>query len=474
MRQVMIATDNLPFAASLRGCIRFLSLVACWLLLANTSLAQSTQSDPGAQKPGSENAAPGDGGISAATPKPGTTVATAPQGGGDQAKAELAKPAASQATKTSKADAATALLKAQIAHEEAREKAAQIQKPLLEPNAIEKYDRVKFLSMMRSGIPTPADRKIFDASLRYRVLEMAEGGNFRKAGSLRVQLLRTLKSCGSKVLGGVAKKKFRQETMAKVVVHCESMLDNQLTVRLNAVLLIGQLDLEPGAANKKPVPYLESYKALLKIVQDPNQLPSIKLAAVRGLQRILKLGGVAIAVQDTIGNALVAIAVKGNPAFPWLDTAICETMAEVKTANNARLQGLLKIMADTKREFRVRSKVAYALGRTGWNPPDADKIASEVVELLKQICVEYNKNPRNTTLISDAYFCYLAYHRDAGANINVKTGLLARNPTVKVKESFEKLVVPTTNLLFNNPGRPLSPRLIEAQTKWLKANGPAK
>jgi hypothetical protein len=450
VRQV-IATQDRTFAA-IAGRVRQVCFVACCLSLTSLSATVWGQDEAGQSRPSGSSQSPS---VSTAqsTPKPAS---------------------AGQANKVNpgQADASDSksLLQLQQKLEKRRDEVMQIRKPLLEAGAEDSYNRIKFKSMLRSGIDSAADRKIFNASLRYRVLQMADAEAYRNAAALRFKLLRDLNTCGSKVQGAVAKRKFRQETMAKVVGHCESMFDNQLIVRINAIRLISYLDIESGASSRLPVPYLDSYVSLLKVVNDPTQLPSVKLSAVRGLQRILQLGSVAGTIQDTIADDLIKIAVIGNPAFPWLDETICRTIAEVKTAKETRVQALLTIMADGKRAWRVRSAVAFALGRTGWNPKMADLLAYRVTQLLHQISASYNRNPYNSLMTTFAFDTYLAYHHDKGENKDEKIGLLKRQPTGNVKQSFEKVVVPTLNHMLNAPGKKIPAAIMDTTAAWLQEN----
>ena len=465
VRQV-IANRDCTFAAIIAFAQKAGTAGLCLTLLVLTAGTLQAQidpnSDPGATKSGA-GTAPTNGGAqppaASSTSQPEKAMANDP---------EAKKTMAGKKAMADNPEAKRLMMEIDL--EKRREAAMQIRKPLLEPNAIERYNRGRFLSIMRSGFQAAGDKKVFDESLRYRVLEMAEEGNFRNAGDLRIRLLRDLRTCGSQINGPNAKKKFSQETMGKVVALAVTMLDNQLTVRINAAHLIGRLDLESGAVKKQPVPYVAGYETLLEVVKNKKQLPSVKIAAVSGLQRILHYGSVANVVQDGIGDELMKEAVKGNPAFPWLDEKICAAMAEVKTTKDARVKGLVNIMGDSTRQWRVRSAAAYAIGRTGWPPKDADMLAYQVTQLMHQMTVAYNKNPRNTNLILYSFRCYLAYHHDTGEDKNEKIGFLKRAATAKVQQSFQRLVAPTVNEMINRPGNRVSAKMIDAQSKWLKEN----
>ncbi|MDA1015348.1 MAG: hypothetical protein O3A00_12970, partial [Planctomycetota bacterium] len=82
---------------------------------------------------------------------------------------------------------------------------------------------------------------------------------------------------------------FRDSVMQIVTDHCVALLNNNFYVRLNALYLLARLEVVESNRSKKIVgiPYAGAFPVLLGVIKDPEQHKSLKIAALKGLKRIL-------------------------------------------------------------------------------------------------------------------------------------------------------------------------------------------
>ena len=135
---------------------------------------------------------------------------------------------------------------------------------------------------------------------------------------IRKRVLDTLRTYANKPSSAAAREYF----LKKLTEHCEELLDNNLHVRLNAVLLLGQISLNDGnlARGLEPPAYAGAYPVLLQVVQDPKQHEAIRVLAALALTRICRTAlnpDLTDKRRGEIAVAVAAVLAKNNTHW-WL------------------------------------------------------------------------------------------------------------------------------------------------------------
>lgn len=148
--------------------------------------------------------------------------------------------------------------------------------------------------------------------------------------------------------------------------------DFDLTVRVNAMLLIGELNLEdtsrPGAT---PTPLTAAVPILVKAVRDPALADPVRIAALVGLVRHATLSIASEQVSaDVAAAALELTKSKSAPGrsaagSSWMRARAIEILGLQGSvgANNVVAETLADILADTAARVPVRKAAAEAVGK---------------------------------------------------------------------------------------------------------------
>lgn len=279
----------------------------------------------------------------------------------------------------------------------------------------------------------------------------------------------------------------REYFLKSLTDRLAEILDNHFLVRLNAVLLLGQLQSDNGNPQKgiEPTPYVGAYVVLLKVIKDEKQHIVIKIVAVRGLTRICR-GGFADPNDKRRSEIAIALApelVKKTTHW-WYQMALAESLGAagvVYDPSNKQspviLQVLAEAMADKNRHWQVRTEAARAIG---YLPLDGNlnfaPVAYEMVNLGYQMSLAYNAKPGRDAWSNYYLNLYLAF-KAPNANLKIaggkrKPGLLEALPSSKeVKEAYEQVVLMTAHVL-NGAGKQFSADQLKAVTSWQQSHVP--
>ena len=265
-------------------------------------------------------------------------------------------------------------------------------------------------------------------------------------------------------------------------------LDNNFVVRLNAVLLLGQLQSDNGNPQKgiEPTPYVGAYAVLLKVIKDEKQHVAIKIHAVRGLTRICR-GALADPNDKRRAEIAVALApeLSKKTTHWWYQMVLVEALGTAGVTydpNNKQnpviLQALAEVVADKNRHLQVRTDAARAIG---YLPLDGNvnfaPVAYELVNLGYHMSLAYNAKPTREAWSNYFLSLYLAF-KAPNANLKIaggkrKPGLLEALPNSKeVKDAYEQVVLMTAHVL-NSSGKQFSADQLKAITGWQQSHVPA-
>lgn len=196
-----------------------------------------------------------------------------------------------------------------------------------------------------------------------------------------------------------------------IIKHATSLLDGNFHVRLQAAILIGELNLSPevplGVKTKPAVACIDGLPTLLDVIQTPeggvDQPEPVRILATLGAGRLLKEGRHTLKINskmpaDAARRFLTQLEGNGSDWYHQrLIEAIIQTgLANVPNAQNQQepviVEALARILADPGRSLRLRSRAVYLLGRTPMPAGiQAAPIAYATVKLTKQVADELNQ-----------------------------------------------------------------------------------
>ncbi len=380
----------------------------------------------------------------------------------------------------------------------------RISKPLLtaaeEREYLRSADGRGFASALRTGKRSRSADQMIRKGVRYRLYKMTMKKNQGALHKIREELLRDLKGAGLLEKKLEAKVSFREFVVQEVTARAEELLDNNFHVRLQAVIVLAQLNLlEEDRRNKQPaVAFTPAAEVLLKVVVDKDQPQAMKIQAVKGLKRIALLGRPDNDLKFRIADNLVEQLTDENLHY-WYQMRLAEALGAIdlflhrNTQTPFIVDALSKVVVDRKRHWIVRCQAARSLGRAHLVPQgtggraggkvNVRLIAYQIADLGRQMADGYNKNPR-AFYWKDCYFkLYLAFQPLDDGEKRRHAGLLMRMEQIKdprfaadkqlVKDAYQAVVLPLARdvLKPNAPAR-LPKEMLNEIDEWLLKKKP--
>ena len=372
-----------------------------------------------------------------------------------------------------------------------------LDKPLLPADAGAEFRKLqlKYYKALRQG--DLGQRELIVAGVKFRVLRMADKAERNNLEKRRQDVARDLKQCARLNSNEAARRTFREFYLSEIQKRCEELLDNNAYVRFNAALIISEnLNLTDENVRRKipAVPFQPVLTPLLAIMVDKTQPTMVKLAALRGLNRLLRFGSLKVEQKAQIATSLVAELATGDNIIDYQSRLIA-TLPLIDlpriSVNGAQrpiiIQGLTEVLVDNRRPWNVRSEAAMALGRaTMDNQIRVDFIANRIVDLARQMTIAFQQNAKQSNQ-SDWARCflrvYLAFKAVNAAEAAQSAGLLlktAKGPLQAKKAAvaaafavIHPLAAHVTPAFTQNEPIPPFPKQIQQQlTDYLKQNQP--
>ncbi|MHB8901771.1 MAG: hypothetical protein ACYC6Y_23700 [Thermoguttaceae bacterium] len=149
-------------------------------------------------------------------------------------------------------------------------------------------------------------------------------------------------------------------------------LDLPPTTRLNAILMIGELnEIEAGPGAKPPKPLAKALPILLNRATDAQQIDAVRVGALIGIRRHCRLLDPAAPVPNEVVQALVSLLrakeserVRSKEGHAWMRQLAVQTFADLRGRPNtpAVAKELVGIIAETDSPEFLRFTAAEALG----------------------------------------------------------------------------------------------------------------
>lgn len=351
-----------------------------------------------------------------------------------------------------------------------------------------KKDLGNYGKVLRTARSTEADKVVIRNGIRYRLGMMCLLKNRQELTKLHSDLLRDLDSAAQAPENPkpAEVKAFRQMVLQELISQIIPLLTTQnFYVRLHLVILLGELNIteeNPRMAFKLEA-FVPAAEPLVQVITDPNQPEAVKVAAVNGLVRILRLGNPPVLVRTKIADGLVA-ELKNQKAHPWYQMRLAGALGSVdidldQATKQPFVVNVLKmVMADDDRTWSVRAEAAKSLGRVPLPPAVKPSfvtraVAAFALQLATAAQQSPQQKPDDPKWRGEFIKLYLAFQpldaNDLMANKTPKAGLL-NNPAAEAKAAYD-LIVPLVAAILH--GQRLTAQQVSALQKYVSPSPPA-
>lgn len=168
-------------------------------------------------------------------------------------------------------------------------------------------------------------------------------------------------------------------------------------VRLNAVLMLGELNVRTPARGEDPQPLPDALPVLMALVQDETQIDAVVVGALTGVERHVRYGIADANTRSQVGAAMLKLAGATQPSdrsvegHGWIRSKAIKILGMLQSPGpqGEVAQSLATIIADTNAPLSVRSAAAAAIGKLSLTPQtglDALAVAKALGQLALDAC----------------------------------------------------------------------------------------
>jgi hypothetical protein len=360
-----------------------------------------------------------------------------------------------------------------------------LDQPLAADDTIAKWkkDVNEYQKRLRQGDMTPAGKAVISNGIKYRIALMTLKDNQQNLHKFREDLtVRDMNLAGLLLNKPQQVKDFRRFVMEEVAKEAAPLLENNFYVRVHGATLYGELNLTVENSDKtlKLETYTPAVEPLRKVLRDPNQPEAVKIAAARGIVRLVRFGELPANKRfETAKDVLAALAVPD--IHYWYQMRLIDALStldvpkDLETQKPTIVPALTAIVLDPKRNWHVRAEAARALGRV---PLDPQVNISNLVQALAQLGLDMTKaaqqQPKQPQWKMTFYKLYLAFQphnaEDRDAAKKGKAGLLNNASAAALAKQPYDLVVPVLNNVLND--KPITAEQVKGFEDWVSKNSP--
>jgi hypothetical protein len=365
-----------------------------------------------------------------------------------------------------------------------------VEQPLLTPEERDQFKKKElssYLKRIRTGdIRSEESKAIIRNGIRYRLNELTLKENRKDLARVRERLTaQDLRQAGTV---GLAKadqiRDFRQQLLTIVVEETEKLFDNNGYVRIQAAILLGELNLiedDDPAKGLKREAFALGARPLCKVIKDPEQPEAVKIVSVLSMIRILRQGNPNVELKRDIATAMIS-ELKRTDTHVWYQTRLAEGLGgnDVPLDLNREpfvFNTLNAVMKDPKRDLQVRAQAAWSLGRHPLVPQvDLRRLAADVVAVGYDLAKAQSAKPGVAQWKRCSFTLYLAFQAkdkdDLDATRQHPGGLFNLNPApraaeaAEIKAAYDQLLPVIVAIIA---GDPVPPEQIQAMGQWLDA-----
>ncbi len=357
------------------------------------------------------------------------------------------------------------------------------EKNLLTPEEREQFKKelsAKYSKPTRNGEIRGAEVQAgIRNGIRYRLNELTIAKNRRDLPKIRERLtIQDLRQAGSTAGMKVeALREFRRQLLQMVVDETEHLFDNNYYVRLQAALLLGELNLmeEDPAKGFVREAFPPAAKPLCRVILDPEQPEAVKIVSVLSLIRIVRQGNPNVEQKRDIATAVVS-ELKRTETHYWYQSRLAEVLGSIDVPLDLNREPFVfnvlnSVLKDrNQRDLRVRVQAAWSLGRHPLVPQvDLPQLAADLAAVGLDLAQEHAKNPGQAHWKRSAvtlYFAFKAKNKTDMEATRQREGGLLNNPqaAAPAKEAYDQLLPVITSLIN---GDRVAPELIQSLGKWV-------
>lgn len=168
--------------------------------------------------------------------------------------------------------------------------------------------------------------------------------------------------------------------------------------RYNAMLVIGELNVEEPAINRPPKPLPEAFARLLAAAEDDKLPDAVRVAALQGIVRHGKYGASDAESRQKISSLMLSLATTRNPpprrskeGHTWFRCLAIDTLGQLGSPGQQGTvaKALVKVLGESTAPLSVRCEAARALGRLKMTPQtglDPTAVAQSLGYLATAAC----------------------------------------------------------------------------------------
>lgn len=302
-------------------------------------------------------------------------------------------------------------------------KEVQIENELVTAGAVDdwrKKERQAFNSDLFSGKLNSTTQPKLSNGIRILVHELSLKSRRDTLSDTRRKILREIDP-------NAKGQQMREFVMSEVIKRAVELLDGNYHVRMHAVLLIGELNIDPGQFPRKPpIAYVQGAATLMDVIDPPQggivQPEAVRVLSARGIARLLKEGRQTLPPNQKLTPDIARRILDqlGRRNHQWYTTVLMDALIEtelptVADAGNAPrpliVEALARLMADPTQPYSVRTHAMYCLGRAPMpGGINSAPIAWAASQLAAQIATDINQGKVNGTrgffLLQSIYYGY--------------------------------------------------------------------
>lgn len=374
--------------------------------------------------------------------------------------------------------------------------------------------RDKYKLLFSNAVFNNDSKPVIAKWAKWRMHQMTIKANRRRLHELRNEMMQEISYAGRSK--GVQQKQmleFRYFMCDELTKRAAELLKNNFHVRLNAAIILAQLNLTEDDFKTPDIieeqAYVKASLPLLEVLNAPTgggldeQLEAVKVQAAIGLGRINLLGppgDLNLNIQNQNLRNLMAktlIAQLQNPgAHPWYQKRLIDALASVDMVNDVStgkpiiVQALGEILADRERDFCVRARAARGLGRCPLPPGlNIQKLVFQILLLENEMAQAYQRDPNAYHWLDCFQDLYFAFHPVSDIESQLYgnkrlPGLNQKNLGTLVQEAYRQLL-PIVSHVVNQPrwtppkdgekwpdNTPIPNQMISDLAKWLQDHQP--
>jgi len=328
-------------------------------------------------------------------------------------------------------------------------------------NTWNKTERTKYQEALRalnldSRIGNQTARQLIENGIRVRVARFSLKSQRNRLKKLRDEIKNDLNF-------NARKAEIRVFALQQIVAQARLLLSGNFHVRLHAVFLVSDLNLEPqkiGPSEKEAVAYIGGAPVLLAVLSEtidgkPVEQPEpIKLRAAIGLRRMLVHGTFPRQANEKNRLAISQRLLKelsSSPGAPYewhllhalADAGISQVPDASGTPRPQIVTALARVIVDPARSLRNRCRAARLLGVTPIpGSVQAAPIAWGIAQLATQIATQYGKRIRPAHAIfcfQDLYYAFVPPPGRLTSDGKQRAGLLSTLKSPQTTQSYDAI-----------------------------------